>query len=180
MDPARILLPLAAAILLALSLPAATGQPSLTLEIHAQGDDCPDGEAFCFTVQRGSLEALEPGTEVTIALENRDSSMHNLYVAPLEDANPNRDTDPDHALAGTRDLPEGGQDRITLTAPEDAQGLYLWCEIGAHERLGMILNAPYDPDEWEPPEPQNAPASAGALLLAALLSGSLAARTRRA
>ncbi len=130
---------------------------SLSLTLHGHGQDCTDAR-FCFTIEEGNLTNLTPGTTVSLTFENHDTAIHNVYVAPLDQANPNRaSTNPDHALATTQDLGPGQQDRITFTAPTNTTGLYFWCEVSSHEAHGMYLEAPYDPETWEPPEPHEAP-----------------------
>lgn len=174
----RCLAPGLALAMIILLAPHAPGQtPGLTLTLHGQGQGCPEDARFCYTIQEGDLADLRPGSTVSLTFENNDTTVHNVYVAPLDEGDPNRAaTHPENAIASTADLAPGQQDRITFTAPEDASGLYIWCDIGAHEAQGMHLEAPYDPSTWEPPEPRSTPIPLLASILFMLLAGSLLAR----
>lgn len=133
---------IAATLVLAPVASAHAGTDHLT--IVAKDSGCASGESFCFEVTEGSLANVSAGDEVEITFKNEGSSVHNLYVAELSDADPDRkDTPEDVAIASTDDLDGGEETTLSFTAPDGADGLYLWCDVSGHEQLGMWTDAPY-------------------------------------
>lgn len=149
-DTARgSLLALVAAVALAtLAGPAATpaaahaGAYQLTLEAS---EDCPD-RTYCFEVTEGSLDEITPGEEIQVTLVNPESNdlEHNVKVTPLQNADPDRETD--DAKAGTDDLQPGEEASFEYFVPQGVDGLYLWCDFGVHEGQGMYLEASFGGD----------------------------------
>lgn len=137
---------LVASSLLGFAAPALAHGGAHDLVVVASEDGCPDGRAFCFEITEGSLSDVGPGDEVTITLKNEGSSLHNLYVTRLSQADPGGDTPSEAAFAETEDLDRDEQGEISFTVPESAEGIYLWCEVSGHEQLGMYTEAPFQAD----------------------------------
>lgn len=119
------------------TLPTATANgDDITLE--AVEGDCGD-DSFCWSVAHGSLDSLQPGATVTIEVVNpeENGAEHNLHVADLADASEGEGTDASVAFAMTGDLMPGESETITVTVPDDVDGVYLWCDIPGHEESGM-------------------------------------------
>lgn len=94
----------------------------------------------CFRVVEGSLEGFEQDTSVHIMLENVGSTAHNLFVTEAANADPmNLDTAGEDAFAETETIDPGETANLTFVVPQDAGGLYLWCDVQTHEALGMWL-----------------------------------------
>lgn len=140
-----------------LTLPVAVAQQSATaLTIEADdGDTCIEGQAAnCFHVVEGSLDDLETGILVNITLVNVGDNPHNLYVTEEENADTDtRDTSADDAIAGSDTIDPGEETQFTFTIPDDAESLYLWCDVGPHELLGMYLTT--DVEQAPPEDPQD-------------------------
>lgn len=96
----------------------------------------------CYHVVNGTLEGFEQGMVVHVELTNAGSAPHNVYVTESANADPNNvDTSGDDAINGTDTISEGEETGMMFQVPEDAGGLYFWCEIDGHETLGMWLEA---------------------------------------
>lgn len=94
----------------------------------------------CYRVVEGSLDDFEQDTSVHIMLENVGSTAHNLFVTEAANADPmNVDTAGEDAFAETETIDPGETANLTFVVPEDAEGLYLWCDVQTHEALGMWL-----------------------------------------
>lgn len=114
----------------------------VTLEAD-DGDTCLDQQAVdCFRVANGSLDGFEQGMRVHLTVENVGDNPHNAYVTEQANAdNQTRDTSGDDAINGTDTADPGNTVEMAFTVPEDAEGLYLWCEVSGHEAAGMYLTA---------------------------------------
>lgn len=126
-----------------LTLPSAVAQQSATaLTIEADdGDTCIEGQAAnCFHVMEGSLDDLETGMLVNITLVNVGDNPHNIYVTEEENADTDtRDTSTDDAIGGSDTIDPGEETQFMFTIPDETESLYLWCDVGPHEVLGMYL-----------------------------------------
>lgn len=148
--PMRPIAYVLAGVLLATMLAgAASALPAdkhLTLEAD-DGQGCTsDQKADCFHVTNGSLDGFERGMRVHIKLENVGDNPHNVFAAKGSDADSNNvDTGSDAAINGSETIDSGESTNLTFTIPDDAEGLYLWCEVQGHETLGMWLEATVEP-----------------------------------
>lgn len=133
---------LIAALFLVSLVPTAHAQPdvSLTIEAYDDADECEGDRSYCYEVEEGSVDAIEPGASVEITLVNEGSIEHELVVTPLSAADPDRsDTDESDGIDEIEPIGPGERATETFEIPEDADGVYLWCDIGAHEQLGMWI-----------------------------------------
>lgn len=197
---ARILLGVAVVALLAGAMPAAAQGEDVSLTIEAM-EVCDGDEAFCLEVVEGDLESVAPGDRVTVTYRNEGNTTHNLYVVASGDADPTHaDTSSDNATAGTDgDVEPGAEATFDFVAPEEASGLYYWCDVAGHEPQGMWLEAEYatsgneTANETEPAgapfgggggggdeTPTEGAPSLGALFVAAASVGIIRARRRAA
>ena len=132
-----------AAALLAATLVAvpATAQNTTQITIEAR-EDCTGDETFCFDVT-GDLEDLEPGDVLDIRFENPEDNVqsHNVYIADSGDANVGTEesTPGDRAFANTDDVSPGNETAISTEIPSNAEAIYLWCTVRAHEQQGMFV-----------------------------------------
>ncbi len=162
-------IPIVTVLLLAATLmlaPAQAQQADLTLTLEADdADGCLDQQALdCFRIADGSLDTLQTGMLVHITLQNVGDNPHNVYVTPQSSADTDtRDTNPDDAINGSETIDPGEETTLVFTVPDDAEGLYLWCEVGTHEAFGMYLTADIeqapdgddDPDDGADQEPDD-------------------------
>lgn len=131
-----------AGLVLAGGAQALPADKHLTLEAD-DGESCTsDQKVDCFRVTNGSLDGFVQGMRVHVMLENVGDNPHNLYVTTSDQADGNNvDTPADAAINNSDTLDPGQSTNLTFTVPEDASGLYFWCDIDGHETLGMWLNA---------------------------------------
>lgn len=138
------MLPVAIAVVLTLAGSAAALPADKHVELEADdGDSClSDQKADCFRVTNGSLEGLEQGMRIHLKLENVGSAPHNAYVTQSSNADENHvDTPADAAINSTETIDPEGNTSMVFQIPDDAGGLYIWCDVGNHETAGMWLNA---------------------------------------
>lgn len=143
----RLLLGLAVVALVATATPAAAQDTDVRLTIEAR-DVCDGDEAFCLEVTEGDIESVAPGDRVTVTYRNAGNTSHNLYVIESERADlTHADTASDNATAGTDgDVEPEDEATFDFVAPDDASGLYYWCDVTGHETQGMWLDAEYATD----------------------------------
>lgn len=121
---------------------AQEGTDQMTVVAHESG--CEGDRDFCFEVTEGDPGELSAGDEVEVTLRNpsENPSSHNLYVTTPDQADEeDRDTPEDAAIENTTTVEPGAETTMTFTVPDDADGLYWWCEISGHESLGMWLES---------------------------------------
>lgn len=133
---------LVAASLLAGAAQALPAEKHLTLE-GDDGDSCTsDQKVDCFRVVNGSLNGFVQGMRVHVQLDNVGSNPHNVFVTTSDQADDNNvDTPADAAINSSETIDPGQSANLTFTVPDDAMGLYFWCDVDGHETLGMWLNA---------------------------------------
>lgn len=140
---------LALAALAVLILLAPTGAAVTQVTMAAQeGPDCPTTEQklYCLTVTEGQLDGVQQGELVQLSLINEGQAPHNVYVTTADNADTGtRDTPADAAFANTSTIGEGEETNASFTVPSDAEALYLWCEVGNHEALGMWIEVSVEP-----------------------------------
>lgn len=131
-----------AGLVLAGGAQALPADKHLTIEAD-DGDSCAsDQKIDCFRVTNGSLDAFVQGMRVHVMLENVGDNPHNIYVTTSDQADGNNvDTPADAAINNSDTIDPGQSTNLTFTVPEDASGLYFWCDVGGHETLGMWLEA---------------------------------------
>lgn len=131
-----------AGLVLAGGVQALPADKHLTLEAD-DGESCTsDQKIDCFRVTNGSLDGFVQGMRVHVMLENVGDNPHNVYVTTSDQADDNNvDTPADAAINDSDTIDPGQSTNLTFTVPEDASGLYLWCEVGGHETLGMWLES---------------------------------------
>lgn len=135
--------PVAALVLVALLAGTASAQNTTQLTVEAR-EDCPE-TTFCFEIT-GALEDAEPGDVLDITLVNPEDNLqvHNVHLALSSEANVGEEeeaTEPRVAFASTEDVSPGNETTLSAEIPEDAEGVYLWCTIRAHEQQGMFRDA---------------------------------------
>ncbi len=107
------------------------------ITVVAQEGGCPDEKTFCFDVEERP-DDLEPGDEVNLTLRNEGNTSHNAHVTTNDSADPeHRDTPSTAAIANTSTISPGEMDSTNVTVPEDADGIYIWCDMTGHEAAGM-------------------------------------------
>lgn len=136
------------------AVPVATPQEHdpAPLRIAAEDEGCPGDRTICLIVLDGDPRQLSPGEEdVTVVFENRAARTHTLFVGRLSDADPHRATDGGHAVetTGPHGVAPGEHAQLSLDVPEDAEGIYLWCDRQGHEAAGMWIEAPFTQDAIE-------------------------------
>lgn len=135
------LIGLAAVALVVVLAGAASAQNTTQVTIEAR-EDCTGDKTFCYDVT-GDLEELEPGDILDITLENPEDNLqeHNVYLADSSDANVGAEeaTPGDRAFANTEDVMPGNETSLSAEIPSNAESIYLWCTIRAHEQQGMFL-----------------------------------------
>lgn len=199
----RLALILTIATVALLLVPASSAFTQVTVAAR-ESPECPPSSQriYCLTVTDGQLEGVTQGEAVRLTLVNQGQADHNAYIALGADADEmTRDTPADAAFANTSTIASGQQTNASFVVPDDAESLYLWCEIGTHEPLGMWLevtveaaegagngtsddgadgNGTGDGDgrEESPEEPEGVPVPAWAPLVA-LIGAVAVARARR-
>lgn len=113
-----------------------------------EADDCSDGSSYCFVVTEGNLSELGPNTTVRLTFVDEGTMVHNVAVTRLRDADPSHEeTSMEGMFAGTAERIEANSSQtFFFHIPADAQGVYLWCHVTAHEKLGMWLQTAFDGD----------------------------------
>lgn len=134
----------AVAVVAFLAAPAAAQDADVMITIEAR-EICDGDQALCLVVTEGDLESVAPGDQVEVTYRNTGNLSHNLYVIESENADAGHsDTSSDEAVAGTDGMVAPGDEAtVTFTAPEEADGLYYWCDVTGHEEQGMWLEAEY-------------------------------------
>lgn len=121
---------------------SASAQNTTQITIEAR-EDCAE-TTFCFEIT-GNLEEAEPGDILDITFENPEDNLqpHNVHLALSSEANVGEEesTEPRVAFANTEDISPGNETTLSAQIPEDAEGVYLWCSIRAHEQQGMYREA---------------------------------------
>lgn len=134
--------------LVGLAVPAGAlpADKHLTLEAD-NGQGCaPQAKADCFRVTNGSLDGFRQGQRVHVTMVNVGSAPHNVFAARSADADDNNvDTPADAAINGSATVDGGEETSLVFRVPDDAEGLYLWCEVDNHETFGMWLEASVEP-----------------------------------
>lgn len=134
----RALTSLGVIALLVLLAGMASAQNTTQVTIEAR-EDCPE-TTFCFDVT-GDIGDAEPGDVLDITFVNPEDNLqeHNVYLALGSEANVGDEeaTEPRVAFANTEDVSPGNETTLSAEIPEDAEGLYLWCTVRAHEQQGM-------------------------------------------
>lgn len=129
----------AALVLVTLLAATAGAQNTTQLTVEAR-EDCAE-TTFCFEIT-GDLEDAEPGDVLDITLVNPEDNLqeHNLHLALSSEANVGEEeaTEPRVAFASTEDVSPGNETTLSVEIPEEAEGVYLWCTIRAHEQQGMF------------------------------------------
>lgn len=133
-----------AVTLLLVGLLAAPASAQNTTQITLEArEDCPD-TTFCFEVV-GDLEDVEPGDVLDITLENPAENLqeHNVHVAKASEANVGEEesTPSNRAFASSEDVSPGNETSLSTEIPDNAESIYLWCTIRAHETQGMFVEA---------------------------------------
>lgn len=131
-----------AGLVLAGGAQALPADKHVTLEAD-DGQSCTsDQKVDCFRVTNGSLDGFVQGMRVHVMLENVGDNPHNAYVTTSSEADSNHaDTPADAAINNSDTIDPGQSTNLTFTVPEDASGLYFWCDVGGHETLGMWLES---------------------------------------
>lgn len=124
--------------------PAAAHAGATQITLEAQ-EDCPDS-TYCFEVTQGSLDEVKPGEEINVTLVNPSSNSlsHNLHLVDSADADEGGDTAASTAEASTPNVSPGEQASFEFFVPQGMSGLYLWCDVGAHESQGMYTSTSFD------------------------------------
>lgn len=165
--------------LCALLAGSASAQNTTQVTIEAR-EDCPD-TTFCFEVT-GDLEDVEPGDILDVTLENPEDNLqeHNVHITTREDANVGDEeaTPSNRAFANSDDISPGEQTSFSAEIPDNAEAIYLWCTIRAHEQQGMWVEAELAGIEQEE-ETNGSPGFTGLAALGALAGLALAARRSR-
>lgn len=146
---------LAACVLVAALATAAfpVGQAQGVTEVTVvatEGPDCPapEGKALCLLVEEGSPADIPQGTLVALTLRAEGQAPHNVHVTTPSEADANHtDTPASAAFAQTETIEPGSETNLTFQVPWDAEGLYLWCDVGNHEPLGMWISVETTPAE---------------------------------
>lgn len=157
-------------------LPSASAQAdaSLVVEAYDQEEECPEDRTYCYEIESGSLDAVDAGSSLEITLVNEGEIDHELVVAPLELADPEREeTSEEEGLGEIAPLEPGEQATATFEIPENATGVYLWCDIGAHEQLGMWRAQSFSEDGAEGGESENGASAPLAGVVVSLLAAAL-------
>lgn len=136
----RSLLPL---LVVGVLLTAAGLASARTLVLEGtEAPACPLGKLDCFLVVEGELDGLVPGEVVDVTLRSAGNAPHNVFVTTSDQATEDpRDTPASAAFASSETAGPGEEVNFAFTVPTDAEGLYLWCDVGNHETLGMYLTA---------------------------------------
>lgn len=160
------------ALAILVGVPGVSGQEDQpqNLVVFAEEEGCPHGQDLCLVPGQGDVSGLAAGDRITITFENRAGQSHTLHVADLNDRAEDGDTPGRTSIAHT------GQDGVLpgryatfeLTIPEDAEGLYLWCNLEHHEAQGMHLQVPVEPSGPSPSDPWVLAAGAAVLGLVAV------------
>lgn len=114
------------------------------IEVEADnGQGClGDLKTDCYRVTNGDLDGFEQGGTVHVMLTNVGDTGHNMFVTTQANADSNNvDTSADDAINGTKTIDAGASTNLTFTIPDDAEGLYFWCDVQTHEAGGMWLEA---------------------------------------
>jgi len=161
------LLALAFLTVLGLAGTASAAPSDHHVELEADdGDGClQETKTDCFRVVNGtSLDGIRQGDVVHVVVRNVGDATHNLHVTDAANASEDHvDTPADAAFAATDGIGAGEQADLTFTVPEDADGLYLWCDVGTHEAGGMWLEtdvaeaAPAEDETSEEPDGDEPP-----------------------
>lgn len=102
----------------------------------------PPSQLDCYHVANGTLDGFEQGMRVHLMLENVGDNSHNVFAAKQADADSNHvDTPASAAINSSETIDPGASANLTFTIPDDAEGLYLWCDVQGHEAAGMWLEA---------------------------------------
>lgn len=134
----RTLTSLGVITILVLLAGMASAQNTTQVTIEAR-EDCPE-TTFCFDVT-GDIEEAEPGDVLDVTFVNPEENLqeHNVYVALSSEANVGDEeaTEPRQAFANTENVSPGNETTLSAEIPEDAEAIYLWCTVRAHEQQGM-------------------------------------------
>lgn len=129
---------LGALVLVVLLAGVASAQNTTQVTIEAR-EDCPE-TTFCFDFT-GDVEDAEPGDVLDVTFVNPEDNLqeHNVYLALSSEANVGDEeaTEPRVAFANTEDISPGNETTLSAEIPEDAEAVYLWCTVRAHEQQGM-------------------------------------------
>jgi uncharacterized cupredoxin-like copper-binding protein len=188
-------LALAALVLAAGAAHALPAERHVTLEAD-DGESCLDQDALdCFREINDTLEGVPQGATVHLTVENVGDNPHNAYATEQASADEDtRDTSADDAINGTDTADPGSTVEMTFEVPDDADGLYVWCDVQGHEAAGMYLTADVEnataegngtdnggqPVDDEGQAPDGGSAVPGPSAPVAALVAALAARARRA
>lgn len=157
---------------------SASAQNTTQVTVTAR-EDCA-GTTFCFEVT-GPIEEAQPGGILDITFENPEQNIqdHNLYLALGSEANVGEEesTEPRVAFDSTEDISPGNQTTLSAQIPEEAESVYLWCTIRAHETQGM--NREVELAGTEDEGGQNGSPGPGVLASLVALAGLAALRRRR-
>lgn len=139
MRPNRLLFALVLLAGTALAGGSALADEGHTVEVTATagfGDDCGD-TTRCWLIDKSGTIDRGATVNVTVVVPEDADTEHDLYVA-TSGYDKGGDSDTSNALAGTDGTVDPGeQTSFEFTVPNDADELYAWCDVGAHEQLGM-------------------------------------------
>lgn len=118
------------------------------------GEGCLDQQKNdCFRVVNGSMDGFVAGMRIHLTLVNVGSAPHNVYVTEEANADQLRiDTAGDDAINNTATIDPDANASTIFDVPDDAEGLYFWCDIDGHEAGGMWITASVEQPVDEPPE----------------------------
>jgi plastocyanin len=160
------------------AIPSAAAQERVEVTVEAR-QDCPGDDELCLKVTKGALNDLAPGTSATITFRNQAGQEHNLHAAALNEADvSHQDTKAEIALGHTNlTVKKNASDAFTFDVPDNAVGIYLWCDLASHETQGMWLEKRFDKEtgaglrDAGPGTPLPAALAVTALALAVALMG---------
>lgn len=130
-------------LLALLLLPLVPAASAVDLTIEARDANCPGEEAYCFIVT-GDLDDVEGGATVNVTFRNAGRIEHELSAALLENADVGGDTPKSAAFFEIDPIDAGEEETGSFVVPEDAGGIYLWCDVAGHEQLGMYTEAEFE------------------------------------
>ncbi len=135
----QLLLVLASLALVATPLVApVTAQDGQTVEITATAmeGDCGD-RTYCWEIDASG--SFQPGDTLEITVVNPESNgiEHNFYIMDGTPEQEGGGTSGEEAGWHTDNLQPGDQTTLTVPVGEGVEELYYWCDVGAHENLGM-------------------------------------------
>lgn len=135
----KLLLVLASFALVTMPLVApAAAQDGQTVEITATAMESGCGDrTYCWEIDASG--SFQPGDTLEITVVNPESNgiEHNFYIMNGTPDQEGGGTDEEEAGWNTDNLQPDDEATLTVPVGEGVEELYYWCDVGAHENLGM-------------------------------------------